>query len=209
MFEFGFGLVWLVLVAMFTIVFLISATFSGAPIYIPIFLILFLSLFWYVGIYLIVKGYKKIKANKETNLYGELCYAVISNIYESGAYVNNNPEYKADFLVYIYSRGEVELVSEVVGFDYTQYKIGTCVKVKYYNGDINIESVEPKDSLPYDVEAEIQKYKEHYNINLPSDDAIIIDGVEYVRKDSINNINSSINDDVNNNIDNSINNNNF
>lgn len=191
MFEFWFGVVWLVFIAVFTIMFIVISVFSGAPFYIPILFLLILSLFWFVGIHLTVKGYKKIKADKETKLYGELCYGIISNIYESGAYVNDNPEYKADLLVYISSRREVELVSEVIGFDYNKYEIGTCVKLKYYNGDINIESVESNNALPYDAEAEIKRYKEHYKINLPSDDTIIIDGVEYVRKDSINTINNN------------------
>ena len=36
----------------------------------------FLSIFWFVGISLVRSGYKQLKKNKETELYGNECYAI-------------------------------------------------------------------------------------------------------------------------------------
>lgn len=63
-----------------------------------------------------------------------------------------------------------------------EYKIGSFVIVKYFNGDINIEDLETKTSIPYEALTEITKYQEQYKMSLPSNDTVIIDGVEYTRK---------------------------
>lgn len=180
--KLGFGIVWLSFVSIFTFVFMASLFASGAPLVIGLGVGGFLSIFWFVGISMIRQGYKEYKANKETDLYGEECYAKIINVYESGSYVNDNPEYKADMIVYIPSNGEVLKLAETVGFNYSLFKPGTIVSGKYYNGDININKESSGITLPYEADEKIKAFMKHYNISDPAN-VIVIDGVEYVRKD--------------------------
>ena len=67
-----------------------------------------------------------------------------SNLYRSidGSYVNDAPEYQADVYLYITSEGRTETITEIIGFDPMKYPIKSYVKVKYYQGDINIEEGE-------------------------------------------------------------------
>lgn len=183
MFHLIFGLVWLGFIAFFTIMFMSAMIASSAPFPILIFVVLFLSMFWYVGIVMVKSGIKQYKANKNTDLYGEECYGKITAVYETGSYVNDNPEYKADIVVYIPSINDVVTVSEVIGYSKKEYPLGTPVRGKYYNGDINIIERGPIVTMSPFAEEKINEYMKHYG--LTPQDTVVIDGVEYVRKDTL------------------------
>lgn len=176
-----FALFWLGFVGVFTFVFMGGMFATEAPFAMIIFVAAFLSIFWFVGITLLRTALKEHKKNKETELYGVECYARTINVYESGTYVNDNPEYKADFILYVTSTGEVQKVSEVVGYNYNAFKPGTTIKGKYYNGDINFDKTTVGITLPYEAENKIKEFMVHYNISEPTD-VVVINGVEYVRK---------------------------
>ena len=176
MFQLFFGLFWLGFIAIFTIIFMSAMIASSAPFPIVIFVVLFLSIFWYVGIIMLKSGIKQYKANKNTDLYGEECFGKITSIYESGTYVNENP-------VYIPSINDVLTVSEVIGYSKKEYPLGTPVRGKYYNGDINIIERGPIVTISPFAEEKINEYMKHYG--LTPQDTVVIDGVEYVRKDTL------------------------
>lgn len=177
----GFAIFWLSFIAVFTFVFMGSMVATGAPFVMYLFVGAFLSIFWFVGIAMLRASYKQLKKNKETQMYGNECYAKVIELYESGTYVNDRPEYKGDFIVYDTVTGEVQKVSEVVGFNYNAFKPGTTVKGIYYNGDINIDKNTVGMALPYEAETKIKEFMAHYNISDPTD-VVIINGVEYIRK---------------------------
>lgn len=177
----AFGIFWLGFIALFTFVFMGSLIASGAPFIMYLVIGGFLSIFWFVGISLVRSGYKQLKKNKETELYGNECYARVVEIYESGTYVNGRPEYKADFVLYDTVSGETNKVTEIVGFNYNAFKPGTTVKGIYYNGDINIDKNTVGIAMPYEAETKIKEFMAHYNISDPTE-VVVINGVEYVRK---------------------------
>ena len=144
---------------------------------------IFFGIFWAVGIFMLVKGIRKIIRDTSTNLKGEECFGKVCNIYNSGSYVNGKPELKADILVYINSIQETKMLSEVIGFDMYKYRIGSYVKLKYYNDDINLEGIIDVSELPSDAKYQFEKSQTFSDSN--SKDTIIVDGIEYVRKDSI------------------------
>ena len=143
---------------------------------------LLFGLFWAVGLFMMGKGLIKVIKNILTNQRGEECFGRVDSIYNSGAYVKNRPELKADFLVYIPSTQETKVVSEIIGFNRYNYEIGSYVKLKYYEGDINIEGVIEEFELPSDAK---YQFDESPLFDSLDQNTIVINGVEYVRKDSI------------------------
>lgn len=142
---------------------------------------LFLGIFWVVGITIFIIGIKRIIKNYKTNTYGELCYGRIINIFKSGVYINDEPQLKANIAVYIESIGIVEEIEEVIGVARrVKYREGDYIEGKYYNGDINITDYIPEGAIPIHIQDKLK------NLYTPPSDTIVIDGVEYVKKDSIN-----------------------
>lgn len=190
MFELVFGLMWTAITAIVTFGFYGTTGdvyVNGTPVSHEAFSEmlgpkLFLGLFWVVGLFMIGWGLTKIIKNTLTKVKGEECYGRITNVYKSGAYVNDRPELKADFLVYMPSIQDTQILSETIGFNRYKYPIGSYVRLKHYNGDINIEGIIDEFELPSDA-------KYHFDelplANQNDQDTIVIDGVEYVRKDSI------------------------
>ena len=188
MFEIFFGLIWTMITAFVTFGFyagtaatirvngeLVSqAEFNGM-----LFPKIFLGIFWVIGITMIVIGIKKIIKNSNTEKFGEVCYGRIISISKTGAYVNGVPQLKALITVYIESNGEVTEVEEVIGLATNRkYNVGDYVEGKYYNGDINISSYVPETMIPSYIQSRFKDL-------VKTEDTITIDGVEYVRKDSI------------------------
>lgn len=158
MFEVCFGSFWTGFMAIFT--YLILKSESNLNYYSlmekwP--LLLFLGLFWFIGIAISVKGIRKIIINYNTDTKGEECYGRISRIYNSGNYVNDRPELKADVIVYIQSLSDTEVISEVIGFDYGEYSEDSYVRVKYYNGDINFEEVIDENMIPISIKEKLDE----------------------------------------------------
>ena len=167
-----FGLIWTAI----TFICTLPVLFEG-----EIGVMLFLSIFWIIGIYLIKSGLKEIRTNKATDDFGEECFGIITDIYETGTYVNSVPELKAELKAYIPSLGRTISAAEKIGLadKVTEYDIGTYVLLKYYNGDVNIVYSVDEMILPADAKLELsQAAPQQTSIQ----DTIIIDGVEYVRK---------------------------
>ena len=171
MFNLFFGLIWTGFVALFTIGVLASGDF---------FAMLFMIPFWLVGIWVLKIGMEEYRRNKDTEDFGEECFGIITDIYESGAYVNDIPELKADMKVFVPSLGQVISTSEKIGLAHKvrEYKLGTYVLLKFYNGDVNIVYSVDEAILPVSSKLAL----ENYTPNKTAQDTIIIDGVEYVKK---------------------------
>lgn len=190
MFELIFGIFWTALTAILTFGFYgtgSEVTVNGVLVSHEEFSAmlapkLFFLLFWAIGLTMLAIGLKKIIRNTATNINGEDCFGKVCNIYNSGTYVNGNPEFKADIVVYISSIQETKIISEVVGFNRNQYPIGSYVLLKYYNGDINVIGKADELIIPSYSKYELEK-AQPTEMNI--EDTIIVDGVEYVRKDSI------------------------
>ncbi len=190
MFELIFGIIWIAITALLTFGFygttgdvsvngnLVSHEEFSAMLFPKI----FFGIFWAVGIFMLFKGIIKIIRDTSTSVKGEECFGKICNIYNSGAYINGRPELKADILVYISSTQETQIVSETIGFNMYKYRTGSYVKLKYYNGDINVEGIIDEFELPADAKYKFEK-SQLFDSN--AKDTIIVDGIEYVRKDSI------------------------
>ena len=118
---------------------------------------------------------------KKTEKYGEICYGIVTNVYPDGSYVNNAPEYQADVYLYITSEGRTDTITEIIGFDPMKYPTKSYVKVKYYQGDINI--IEGLNSIK-DVPMATQRYfKEYEDFREQAEDIIIVNGKKYKRID--------------------------
>ena len=176
MLELFFGIFWCLLTLLFTIPVFTS---SGG---IDLFLILFVGIFWAIGIFLLVKGLKKVIANHNTEKLGEECYAMIKNIYPNGNRVNGAPEFNADFLVYVSSKNTIEKVGESVGFNAFKYQPNTFIKGKYYNGDINIKETIDYNSIPLNVRPNFDHLISN-NTNQTTEEIITVNGVKYKKMD--------------------------
>lgn len=144
---------------------------------------IFIGIFWVIGIFMLFKGIIKIIKDTSTNMNGEECFGRICDIYPSGARVNGRPEFKADFLVYIPSTQETTVISEKIGFNRYKYSKGYYVRLKYYNGDINIEEIiDDEYRIPSDAKHELDK-SDFFEAD--SKETIIVDGIEYIRKDLV------------------------
>lgn len=172
MFELVFGIFW----TLFSLFMFFIVLFSKAGMSAVLFLVFFIA----IGVFLIVKGLTKVVRNYKTSKNGEECFGIIKNVYESGTYINDSAEYKADVIVYIESLGKVEIISEVIGFNLSKFPVGSYVKLKYYNGDINI-----LDVVDYNSISENSKYylkNEESNIE-KVEDIITVNGVKYKKMD--------------------------
>lgn len=176
MFELCFGIFWCLITLLCTIPIFKSS--EG----IDLFIILFIGIFWVVGIFLLVKGLKKVITNHNTETLGEECYAMISNIYPNGNRVNGAPEFNADFLVYVSSKNTIEQVSESIGFKAFKYQLNTFIKGKHYNGDINIKETIDYNSIPLNIRPNFDHLISN-NTNQIAEDIITINGVKYKKID--------------------------
>lgn len=190
MFEIIFGIIWLLITGMVTLGFYSGTadtiTVNGQLVSQEEFNAmlgpkLFMGIFWAVGIIMIVVGLRKIIKNAQTEKFGEVCYGRIIDIRRTGARVNNVPELKAIIMVYIESIGSVEEIEEVIGLaTKRKYNVGDYIEGKYYNGDVNIDSYIPENIIPLHIQDKLKDLRINTN-----EDEIMVDGVKYVRKDSM------------------------
>lgn len=132
MFDFWFGLVW-VLFSSFVLI--IGITGGEADLGATLMMIPFTL----IGVVIMRSGIKEISKNRATEKNGKQCFGKVFGIEETGDRVNGKSLYKAKLLVYVPEESTVEIFEESIGFDYTKYPIGSYVSVKYYCGDINFE----------------------------------------------------------------------
>ena len=195
MFNLIFGIIWTLFSSLFFVVFFgisFDNTTSNGEVgfhfnseFIIPFLII--CLFVGVGIFLIVKGARKVIKDSKTKKYGLPCYGVIRNVQQTGAYINEQPEYKAILDIINPNTNTVEQIEEIIGFDYNKFPIGSFVMCKYYEGDINFEhKIEPGEvpsSFRDVLKPATYKSEIGYNDIVFSDDReyVSIDGVKYKR----------------------------
>jgi len=176
-----FGAIWTAIIAFITFIILfisgmtqnvIESTDASSTIGISVALIpmlAFMSIFWAIGIIILVIGIKKYKTDKATEKFGDECYAKIVNVYPSGTTVNGRREFKADFLVYVSMSRAVKKIAEIIGFDPVDFPVNSYARVKYYNNDINIKEIISVNSVPVNIRDAIESYKKQpiandYNI---------------------------------------------
>ena len=191
MFNLIFGIVWTLFSSIFFVVFFgvsFSNTSSNGEVGIHFnseFIIPFLimCLFVGVGIFLIVKGARKVIKDSKTKKYGIPCYGVIQNLQQTGAYINEQPEYKAILDVVNPNTNTVEQIEEIVGFNYNKFPIGSFVICKYYEGDINFEhKIEPSD-VPSSYREVLKPVT--YKSEIGYSDIVFSDDREYVTIDGV------------------------
>lgn len=153
---------------------------------------LFLGVFLVIGIVMIVIGIRKIWCNSTTARYGRETHGIVIDVYPSGSRINGRPILNASVAI-IEEDGSIGEYVESIGMSYTKYRPGYFVKVKHYNGDINIlETVEP-GMVPYGLKEKLEMNsgfgQQDYNYGFRNDientrtsDTIAINGVEYERK---------------------------
>lgn len=147
MFKLIFGLVWTAFTIFALVAFTSPAGTSGqsgsgsAWVVLIVFLV--------IGIFLTLKGLKQVVADIMTKVKGIEIFGVVTDIKETGAHVNNRPELKAKIAAILPDRTVREFY-EIIGFNYTKYKLGEVVKLKHYKNDVNILEIMQDSWLSYD-----------------------------------------------------------
>ena len=179
-----FGLVW----ELFVGVFFLICIFAGV---LDLFVILFFLLFLLAGGFVLYLGIKDILKDRKTSANGEICYGIITNIDSdsSSVQVNGQSQYKATVDFYVSSMNCMKSLSESVGYKFGKYSIGSCVKIKFYNDDINIiENNIDINTLPYNIQDYLKGVKQNNavpdGLYTGEENVIIINGVRYIRDDN-------------------------
>lgn len=154
-FEFTFGIIWTISFILIAIINLISSNGNSGA-------ILMFMVFIGVGILFIHTGAKKIKADKNTETFGEECYGKVYELSKMGE-VNGNSLYDARIIVYIPSEDCVKILNEAIGYDNNKFPEDSYLELKYYENDINIKKVVNESYISKSVINKINEFK--YNIN--------------------------------------------
>jgi len=185
MFKFKFGLVWTLFVTPIFIMCLVIPGEQRNGIDMNIFLFIFFIVFEIIGLYMLISGIKTIIKDKKTKKYGTQCFGIVRDIQQTGAYVNDNPEYKALLDIVNPETNQIEKIEEIVGFDYRKYPINSYIQCKYYEGDINIDRVVAENEIPGGIKRMIipigqQQKPEYIDLEFsPDREYVTIDGVKY------------------------------
>lgn len=183
MFNFIFGLIWTAFVTPIFIMCLVAPGEQRGGIDMNLSLFIVFILFEFIGLYLLVSGLKKIIKDKKTKKYGIQCYGIIREIQETGASVNDNPEYKAILHFLNPETNQIETIEEIIGLDYNKYPINSYILCKYYQGDINLENLISENEVPGAIKKYLvpaQQVSNYSNLEFSSDkEHVIIDGVKY------------------------------
>lgn len=159
MFKFIFGLFW----TLFTFLLTWGFYFTGMDITVNgervsqeefnsmILPKVFIGLFLIIGIAFMFFGLKKIIRDIMTSKRGIECLGKIVDVYPSGTYINERPQLKADFAVYLESENRVDVFSEIVGMDWYNFPKGSWFKLKYYEGDINVGEKIKNEEVPINI----------------------------------------------------------
>ena len=174
MFELIFGIIWttfilfMVIISDFPLIKDIITYNESIKAILPI--IVFRSImyipFIIVGFYLLIRGVRKVYKNVQ-----------------NGAYVNDQPMYKVEIIVYSNKEATDYTVWEDIGFDPGRFKLGSFIKVLYYNGDVNFtENSNYAENIPESIK-EYLLSKSQYLINEEEEEYIIVDGKKYISED--------------------------
>ena len=173
-------------------VYIEDPTFSDLiPLYI------FFAIFFAVGFFMLYKGLKVVFNNIQTKRLGVERYAIITDIRETGSYVNGRPELKAIMCVADDEYGGVNIYEESIGFKDCEYKIGDFLIVQQYKTDVNIIQSISESTVPFDKADLLRQesriapkdtFDSHSRYGSPSEvsnieeEVIIINGKKYVQK---------------------------
>ena len=182
-----FGLVWEIFSGLMCFIFLYFGGFD-------LFIFLFFLIFLVVGGIVLWQGIKDVTKNKKTDFKGEICYGVITSIDadRTSVQVNGNCQYRATVEFYYPPVNGTMSLSELYGYKMHKHYVGECVKIKYYNNDINIiEGNIDINTLPYNIQDSLMGVKQNNavpeGLYTGEENVIIINGVKYVRDDTNNN----------------------
>lgn len=140
-FEFKFGAIWTIFIALFTIL----AIFGSEGINLAA--IPFLGVFWYIGIYMLKNGLKKMKADISTEDFGEECFGRIYKLSSAGS-TNGNTYYRATIIAYLPKEGIVKFFNEDIGYNCYDFPEGTYLRLKYFQDDANIKEIVNENIIP-------------------------------------------------------------
>lgn len=192
MFYIIFGTVWTAFTCLMGVIMTCSDGITINDVYIedPTFsdlipVYLFLAIFLAVGIFILSKGLKIILTNAKTKRLGEERFAVITDIQETGTYINDRAELKAILLV-ANDFGGTDRYEEILRMK-DDYEIGDFVIVQQYKTDVNIVSIISETTIPYDKLDTLKKDANIRDYNRNDDDinkeVIIINGKRYIQED--------------------------
>ena len=180
MLNFKFGIIWTAISTLIFGIFLSIPSEQNDGAYL---VILFFIIFEFIGLYFLISGIKKIIKDKKTKKHGIQCYGIISEIQETGSYVNGSPEYKAILNIVNPETNQMETIEEIIGFHYNKYPINSYVLCKYYEGDINIEKIASEYEVPEYIKeylVPVQQEPNYSNLEFSSDrEYVTIDGIKY------------------------------
>lgn len=183
MFKFIFGLAWTVFVTPIFVACLFVPGEQRGGMDMNIFLFIFFIVFELIGLCLMISGLKKVIKDKKTKRFGLLCYGIIHDIQETGAYVNNNPEYKVIMNVVNPETRQLQILEEVIGFNYDKYPINSYILCKYWQGDINLEKIISENEVPGDIKINLvptPQVPNYSNLEFsPDREYVTIDGIQY------------------------------
>jgi hypothetical protein len=202
MFELIFGAIWTAVSGFIAVIMYSVDTVevNGVPVSQDVFREmlwpkLFIGLFLVIGIFMLVKGIVKILTNLRTQALGAETFGFVINIYPNGTYVNNMPMMNADVLL-VEDNGNVEQYTESIGRG-GKFNVGDYISVKKYANDINIGDRADRYSVPSHIRTCIESDWRSQGLNQDGytssgsteyqgperyADTVIINGVEYVRK---------------------------
>lgn len=183
MFEFLFGLIWTSFTTLIFTVCLVVPGEQRGGVDMDLFLFIFFVFFEGIGLYVLIRGLKKIIKDRKTKMYGAECYGKISEIQTTGAYANGKPEYKAILYFVNPETYRLETIEEIIGFNYNKYPIDSYVLCQYYQGDINLEKIVYENEIPENIKNILipnQYIPNNHNLKFSDDrEYVIIDGVKY------------------------------
>lgn len=145
---------------------------------------IFLGGFIFIGLIFMFRGLKKVIINKATASQGMIRYGYIVETYFNGASENGRQRHNARIWVLV--NGVVETFEEDIGFDYFEFFPGAYVKVKHHLNDVNLLEVVPDHEAPFQLKEYVEEtfgYGECCDESEVAPDTIVVNGVEYVRKD--------------------------
>ncbi len=200
MFEFIFGLIWTLFTCAMIYFFYFAGvgeiSVNGVPVSQEEFNAMlmpkiFFGIFLLVGISFLIAAIRKLIINANTSMNGHELYGYILENRPNGVYVNGYPLFNA-VVLFRDVDGKFQVLEDNIGKKTMQYYPGAYVQLKHRNKDINIIGLVDEHIVPLDVRNMIAAEKSHpkysnfqasSSIQEECSDTVIIDGVEYVKKD--------------------------
>ena len=149
-------------------------------------IIISISVFGSIGTLLIILGLIYLVKELNTQRYGKECYGKVEDIKESGASINEQPEYISTVLIINPETSQIEEYQENTGYNVDRYPIGSFVLCKHYKKDINVDHLVPEEEVPLSIRERLDTVpiESSSEIELSVDrDYITIDNIKYKKED--------------------------